>query len=393
MSSVVFGSVFSRKTRRQSAVRSPIRRRFRLGVEPLEDRLALTGPTVTSVSPNTGSSAGGDTVTIGGTNFTGVTAVDFGSNAVNPLDITFINPTTIQCVSPPGTGIVDVTVTTPGGTSPSNPPGDQFTYTTSTAPTVTNVNPNNGPVAGGTSVVVTGTNFTGVSAVNFGTTAAASFSFVNATTIDATSPAGAGAGPVDVRVTTTAGTSPINQPGDVFTYTTAAAPTVTNVNPNNGPVAGGTSVVVTGTNFTGVSTVSFGTTAAASFSFVNATTIDATSPAGAGAGPVDVRVTTTAGTSPINQPADVFTYTAAAAPSVTGVDPNSGPVAGGTSVTIIGTNFTGASVVDFGSIPVASFSVNEAGTQITTASPAAAGPGCRGRNRHDPDRHLADLAQ
>ncbi len=230
-------------------------------------------------------------------------------------------------------------------------------------------------MAGGTSVTITGTGFTGVSAVSFGTTPAASYTFVNATTIDAASPAAAGAGPVDVRVTTAAGTSPINQPGDVFTYTAAAAPTVTNVNPNSGPVAGGTSVTITGTDFTGVSAVSFGTTPAASYTFVNATTIDAASPAAAGAGPVDVRVTTAAGTSPINQPGDVFTYTAAAAPTVTGVDPNSGPVAGGTSVTITGTGFTGTTVVDFGTIAVASFSVNGAGTQITTASPSAAGQG------------------
>src|SRR5499433_3669799 len=82
-------------------------------------------------------------------------------------------------------------------------------------PTVTNVNPNTGPTSGGTSVTITGTNFSGVTAVRFGSNAAGSFTVDSATQITATSPAGVGT--VDVTVTTASGTSAISS-GDRFTY-------------------------------------------------------------------------------------------------------------------------------------------------------------------------------
>jgi IPT/TIG domain len=84
-------------------------------------------------------------------------------------------------------------------------------------PTVTALSPTSGTTAGGTPVTVTGTNFTGATAVNFGGTPAASFSVGGPTSITATSPAGTGT--VDVRVTQCA-ISPINQPGDQYTFTT-----------------------------------------------------------------------------------------------------------------------------------------------------------------------------
>jgi hypothetical protein len=60
---------------------------------------------------------------------------------------------------------------------------------------------------------------------------------------------------------------------------------------------------------------------------------------------------------------------AVAAPSVTGVSPNGGPPAGGTSVTITGTNLTGASAVSFGGTAATRFAVNSM-TSITAISPA-----------------------
>ena len=71
-------------------------------------------PTVTGLSPTSGPEAGGTPVTITGAGFTGATAVDFGTNAATGL--TVVNDTTITVDSPAGTGTVDVTVMTPGGT-------------------------------------------------------------------------------------------------------------------------------------------------------------------------------------------------------------------------------------------------------------------------------------
>ena len=75
-----------------------------------------------------------------------------------------------------------------------------------------------------------------------------------------------------------------------------AAPTVTSVSPNIGPTTGGTTVIITGTGFTGATAVKFGATAAASYTVNSSTQITATSPAGSAA-TVDVRVTTVGGTS------------------------------------------------------------------------------------------------
>jgi hypothetical protein len=321
---------------------------------------AVAAPTVTGLSPTSAPAAGSTPVTITGTGFTGATAVDFGTNPATNL--TVVNDTTITADSPAGTGIVNVTVTTPGGTSPTSQ-ANQFTYTA--APTVTGLSPTSGPAAGGTLVTITGTGFTGASAVDFGTTAATNFNVVNATTITADSPPGTGT--VNVTVTTPGGTSPASQAGQ-FTYI-VAAPTVSGLSPNSGPATGGTLVTIAGTGFTGATAVHFGTAAATNVTVVSGTTITADSPAGAGT--VNVTVTTPGGTSPTS-PADQFTFAAVAAPTVSGISPNSGPGTGGTVVTIIGTGFTGATAVHFGTAAATGVTV-VSGTTITATSPAGAG--------------------
>ncbi|MGZ4712665.1 MAG: beta strand repeat-containing protein [Acidimicrobiia bacterium] len=316
-------------------------------------------PAVTSVTPTSGTAAGGTSVTIAGSNFSGASGVSFGGTPA--ASFTVDNGGQITAASPAhAAGAVDVTVTTPSGTSPTTA-NDQFTVVAS--PTVTSVTPSSGPASGGTSVTIGGTGFSGATAVKFGTTAAASFTVNNATQITATSPAHAG-GTVDVTVTTPAGTSPTGA-ADQFTF--VAAPTVTSVTPSSGPASGGTSVTIAGTNFTGATAVSFGGTAAASFTFNNANQITATAPAHA-AGTVDVTVTTVGGTSATGA-ADQFTFIGA--PTVTSVTPSSGPASGGTSVTIMGTGFTGATAVKFGTTAAASFTVDNAG-QITATAPAHA---------------------
>jgi hypothetical protein len=80
------------------------------------------------------------------------------------------------------------------------------TSTTIATPAVTSVSPSAGPTAGGTSVAISGTGFTGATAVSFGGTPATSFTVNTATSITATAPAHA-LGTVDVTVTTAGGTS------------------------------------------------------------------------------------------------------------------------------------------------------------------------------------------
>lgn len=91
----------------------------------------------------------------------------------------------------------------------------------------------------------------------------------------------------------------------------AACPTVTSISPNSGPPAGGTSVIITGTNFSTATTVKFGSTAVA-FTVNGPTSITAASPPGSGT--VDVTVTDSGGISATST-ADQFTYAAVPADS------------------------------------------------------------------------------
>ncbi|MGD0076731.1 MAG: IPT/TIG domain-containing protein, partial [Candidatus Binataceae bacterium] len=293
-------------------------------------------PTVTSISPNSG--GGGQDVLITGTNFVDVTAVRFGALAASYVLVN--SPTSITASAPSGSGTVDITVTTPAGTSATST-SDQFTYPL--VPTVTSISPNNGPPAGGTTVTITGTNFTpGTAFVYFAGYGVVPTIVNSATSITVTSPAGTGT--VDITVSINGETSATSA-ADKFTYT-ATGPAVTSISPNSGPTAGGTSVTITGANFTGATAVKFGSTNAASFNVNSATSITATSPAGSGT--VDITVTTPGGTS-VTSAADQFTYgVAAATPTVTSISPSSGTV--GVNVNITGTNFVGVTAVKFGSV-------------------------------------------
>lgn len=252
-----------------------------------------TDPVVTSLSPNTGPTAGGTTVTITGTRLTGATEVRFGGTAATSFTVQ--SATTITAVSPAhGAGPVPVMVTTPSGIS------DPVTFTyedvAADPPVVLLVAPLTGTVDGGTAVTITGTGFTGATAVTFGGTAATSFTVESDTSISAVTPAHA-AGLVDVAVTTPAGTSAV--PG-LFTYTPLPAlpPVVVLVLPPIGSPAGGTAVTITGTGFSGATAVSFGGTPATSFSVDSDLSISAVAPAHA-LGPVTVSVTTPQGTSAV----------------------------------------------------------------------------------------------
>ena len=173
-------------------------------------------PTIQSVRPQTGATTGGDQVTISGAGFVNVSAVDFdtGSNA-EPAAFTVDSANAISAITPAhAAGTVDVTVTTPDGTSPLGQ-ADHFTYVLQ-VPVVTSVVFDVGSTAGGNSVTITGNRFTNPAKVYFGATQATGVTVVNAHTITATTPGGTGT--VDVTVVTAAGTSAVNQPVDEYMY-------------------------------------------------------------------------------------------------------------------------------------------------------------------------------
>ena len=295
---------------------------------------SFDGPTIDAASPSSGPATGGTTVDIFGYDFVnGGTSVSFGGTPA--AGVTFITPQHIQALSPSGSGgPVDITVTTSNGTSATTS-GDHFSW----VPAVTGLNPTAGPTAGGTVVQIVGAGFNGASSVDFGGTPA-SFTVDSDNYITATAPAGS-PGTVDVTVTGPTGTSAASF-ADAYTYD--APPTLTGVSPNAGPASGGNTVIVKGTNFVPVSTVRFGTTVSPLVTFVSSTRLKAIAPAHP-AGVVNVSVTTPGGTTPT---VGVDHYTFAPRPTVGSVVPNAGSTAGGTTVTINGTNFVSGATVKFG---------------------------------------------
>ena len=89
----------------------------------------MAAPTITSVTPSTGSIRGGTSVALVGTGFTGATAVKFG--AKNATSFNVVDDTHLTAVAPvAAAGQVDITVTNPTGTSVAGA-GDKFTYSAS----------------------------------------------------------------------------------------------------------------------------------------------------------------------------------------------------------------------------------------------------------------------
>jgi hypothetical protein len=159
--------------------------------------VTTTAPTISSFSPKSGPV--GTSVRISGSGFAGATAVRFNGVAAASFTVN-AQGTRIDTKVPSGATTGKITVTTPGGTatSPTN-----FTVTIP-APTISSFSPTSGRT--GTAVTITGTAFTGATAVRFGGVRA-SFAVNSATQITATVPVGAVTGKISVTTPGGTGTS------------------------------------------------------------------------------------------------------------------------------------------------------------------------------------------
>ena len=289
------------------------------------------GPVVNSISPNSGRP--GTIVTINGSGFTGVTSANFGGTVVAANVVSDAQVTAVAPLFSPGV-VVDVTVTSPAGTSLVTFPA-KFSYLP--GPFVIVLAPTSGPP--GTVVTIDGVGFSGATSVLFGGSAVL-VTVLSDTRVRATAPAGALSITVDVQVVTNQGASPLSANAK-FTY--SGGPVITGISPPSG--SGGTFVTISGSGFTNATSVTIGT-AAAIPSVINDSTITVFAPANV-LGTVNVRVTGPLGTSPVTV-AGQFTYTGG--PVVHGLSPSQGKA--GVLVTITGSGFVGTTSVTFGGINV-----------------------------------------
>lgn len=282
-------------------------------------------PTISMVTPAFGSSLGGTTVTITGTQFVSGMSVYFGD--ASATGVTVDSLTQITCTSPAGgSGAVDLIVVNPDGNIAVETDGFEYEG----MPSVTSVFPGAGDVAGGTAITITGSGFEPGASVTIGGSSAA-IGAVTSTTISCTSPPGV-VGAQTVRVSNPLG---LFDQSATYTYLATADPTITSITPTSGSTAGATEVVLTGTGFQSGLSVLVGGVAATQVVVESATSLVARTPPHA-AGTVNVQVL-----NPDSSGATLaasFTYTAPASGgggggggcgSAIGLPPGSSPLIGG----------------------------------------------------------------
>ncbi len=324
-------------------------------------------PTVTGVSPSSGSTAGGNTVTITGTGFAAADTVKFASSAAS--NVVVGSASSLTATAPPGTaGTVDVTVTDPSTGTSATTTADHYTYVTPPSPpTVTGVSPSSGSTAGGNTVTITGTGFAAADTVKFASSAASNVVVGSASSLTATAPPGT-AGTVDVTVTDPSTGTSATTSADHYTYVTPACaqtPTVT-TEPSSVTVTAGQSATFTAAASTPANcsaptvqwqvSTDHGTTFADITAATSATlTVSSTATSESGD---EYRAVFTDGAGATDSSAATLTVNPASstAPVVTTVFPNSGgPFS---LVIILGRNLEGATQVAFGGTPTIFLQLN-----------------------------------
>jgi hypothetical protein len=310
----------------------------------------LDGPSITNISPNYSTLAGGGsvTVTISGGGFRQGATVRFSkTEPQRDLDaaVTAVNAegTRISVTAPTSDvpGAFDVVLTNPAPDYKNFHVSGGFTYYA--PPSSSGIEPSSGSPFGGTEVTITGNGFRAGATARFGNMQAG-VSAVSAKSITAVAPPADAEGIVDVVVTN----SPDNQsailPG-AFMY--VLTPAISGVSPASGSTLGGTVVTIEGNDFVTGPTVMFGESTATDVAVVSPTRITARSPPHS-EGSVDVVVRYPNGKSATHPGG--FTYAVLPAPTITSATPKAGVTTGGMKVTLDGTGFVAGAEVEFGGV-------------------------------------------
>ena len=331
------------------------------------------GPQIHSVFPAISPVTGGTTIRITGQNLAQSSTLIMGGAPMKTWSVNLEGTEGTFETPAHGAGLVSLAVTNSDGQSALRPDAILFYFE---APVLYSVVPPAGPVEGGNTVTLNGGHFLEGMKVRIGGKPCAGLIIIagdgaasEASTAQCTVPAGDAVGPALVEVENPDGLSG-SLPGG-YTYL-SPNPSVTSVQPGSGDVAGGYVAAVIGVDFQPTSKVSFGGVAADVLGY-SPQSLTVTVPEAAVSGAVTVEVT--AEGYPSASLNDGFTYVEQGAPSIEAVTPESGPVAGGSLVVVVGANLRADSAVWFG--PAAAFDVIAIGSDAITVMlpPApAAGP-------------------
>ncbi len=305
--------------------------------------------TINSFTPT--SAKVGATVTINGANLSGATAVRFNGVLAPGFTVNAAG-TAITVAVPSAAASGKISVTTPAETATSTA---DFTVLATAA--ISSFTPTSAKV--GTTVIINGTNFSGATAVRFNGVPAPGFT-VNTAGTRITVPVPAAATSGKLSVITPAGTATSSA-----SFMVLATVTIGSFTPTSAKV--GATVIINGTNFSGATAVRFNGVPAPGFTVNTAgTRITVAVPTGATSG--QISVVTPAGTATSSA-----SFTLLVSPTLTSFTPASARV--GATVTINGTNLSGATAVRFNGALAPGFTVNTAGTRITVTVPSAATSG------------------
>ena len=313
-------------------------------------------PQIAEVNPVSGPASGGTAITITGTQLAEVTDVTIGGVAAT--EVVVVDATTVTALTPAGvSGPKVVSVRSPSGTAEL---ADGFTYLVGSGspPTISTVNPPQGPLSGGTIVLISGSGFVAPATVRFGGVPSESVGVIGPTSLNAVVPEGSTGGPVEVSVTTPYGTATL---GAGYFYN--APPVITSVLPRSGPSTGGTIVDIEGTSFLGAQHVKFNGQFAANFQVVSDTLVRAVTPLAGYVDTVDVTLATPwgVGTAPSG-------YSFVSPPAISSVSPPTGTTLGGTILVIVGSGFAGTTGVTVGGALATSVAVLS-DTEIRVVAP------------------------
>lgn len=311
-------------------------------------------------------------VTVVGTGFTGATQCFFGSTAV-AISLN-ADGTSFTCTPPAGEGTVSIGITSAYGAAIIGT--GVFGYTYMGIPTTTSLGPTMGPVAGGTSVVITGTNFYDRSSttfpgstlpVTFGLTASTGGVITSTTSVTVLTPvfATAAGGAVTTYLNTPTGTA------SNLTYTYIPLPTLISTSPagSSGPLGGGTQLRIIGTNLSTTSSVTMQGTTGATLQSIDASGVTLLSPPSTTSGVKSIVVITAGGT------ASGVSFTYVALPGISGIDPTAGTTSGGTTITISGNKLSNPQYVLFGITAATGLISNSAGVTLIAVSPSSLSTG------------------
>ena len=240
-------------------------------------------PSAASLSISQGRLSGGTSTVLSGTNLMGATSVTVGGVTATLGTVT---GTSVAFTTPVSATIGDKDVVVTVGSSTATLVGG-FTYRP--IPTATSLSLALGSLSGGASSVLVGTGLTSTSGLTInGVTA--TLSTITDTSVAFTTPASVSLGAKDVVVTTAGGTATLT---GGFTY--VSVPTITSLSATSGSLTGGYLDTITGTNFTGATSVKVDSVTAA-FSVSSSTSIVFTLPSSSTSGPKDVVVIAPGGT-------------------------------------------------------------------------------------------------